>query len=275
MRAAQLRLFLVHHVELAPSQGPAVGRREGAPRRLRTAPRGHGLGLGARGVEDVERAGIPREEGLGDPADHPIRLGLRLAGLEALPELGQEGELPAALLQLVGVALQLRMGLRQLGRQVDPRGDVDHRGEDEVPARRGQRRQADLGGELRAIAAAGGQLEAAAHGTGARMRGIGGAVGHVALGQARRHEALDRLAAELVRRPAERLLDIRAGIHDATVSVDGNDGVRARVEDCLDAQPEGWGDSPIRDHSVSWPQPRRGATRATSALLPIQAGCVA
>jgi hypothetical protein len=59
-------------------------------------------------------------------------------------------------------------------------------------------------------------------------------VGNVALGQARRHEKLDRLTAELIRRPAERVLDPRVGVHDATATVDGDDGVRARVEDWLD-----------------------------------------
>jgi hypothetical protein len=60
----------------------------------------------------------------------------------------------------------------------------------------------------------------------------------MSLGQARRHEALDRLPTELLRRPAERILDPWAGVHDPTATVDGNDGVRARVEHLLGAKPE-------------------------------------
>ena len=75
-------------------------------------------------------------------------------------------------------------------------------------------------------------------GRGAGCRPIPGSMRGVSLGQARRHEALDRLATELLRRPAEHLLDPRAGVHDPTATVDGNDDVRARVEHRLGAEPE-------------------------------------
>jgi len=60
----------------------------------------------------------------------------------------------------------------------------------------------------------------------------------VALGQAGRHEALDWLSEEILRRPTERLLDPRAGIDDPTATIDGNDGVRARVEHLLGVELE-------------------------------------
>ncbi len=59
VRAAQFGLILAHRVELAPSQGPAVGGGKGAPRRLRTAPRGHGLRVCPRGARAYSAPASP------------------------------------------------------------------------------------------------------------------------------------------------------------------------------------------------------------------------
>ena len=154
------------------------------------------------------------------------------------PISGQEGHLSSALLQLVGVALELLMDLLELLPEVRAGRDVDDGGEHERTAPRSHRSEADLDGELGAIAAASGQLKPAAHRTGGRVTAVPGSLRDVSLGQARRDEALDRLPTELLRRPAERLLDPRAGVHDPTATVDGKDGIRARVEHLLGAEPE-------------------------------------
>jgi hypothetical protein len=72
------------------------------------------------------------------------------------------------------------------------------------------------------------------------MKAIPGDVRGVPLGQARWHDALDWLCQEFLRCPAEHLVDPRAGIHDATAGVDGNHGIRARVEHDLGAEAERW-----------------------------------
>jgi hypothetical protein len=72
------------------------------------------------------------------------------------------------------------------------------------------------------------------------MKPIPGAVRGVPLGQARWHDALDWLSQEFLGRPAERLADPRARIDDATASVHGHHGIRARVEHLLGAETERW-----------------------------------
>ena len=79
------------------------------------------------------------------------------------------------------------------------------------------------------------------------MKAIPGSVGGVSLGQAQRHEALDRLSEELLRRPAECVQDPGAGVHDPTANVDGNNHVGARVEHELGAEPE-WCGGPGSRH---------------------------
>jgi hypothetical protein len=189
----------MHHVQAAAPQGPAIGRREDAPRRGWTAPGCHGLDGTARGREGVHRAGISGEERLGHPGDHPIRLVERLARLEQLPHLGEERHLPSTLLQFVGVVPELLIGLLQLVLEVRPGRDVGDGGEHEWAAPRSHRRQADFGRELRAVAAASGELQPTGHRTGGRANAIPGPVRGVAVGEARGNEEFDRLSAELVR----------------------------------------------------------------------------
>ena len=192
------------------------------------------------------RAGVTREKRLRDPGDHRIRFVERLAQLEQLPHLDQEGHLSSTLLQFVGVALELRMGLLELPLEACAGRDVDDGGEHQRTARRLHRSQTDLHREVRAIAAASGQFQPAAHRTGGRVKAIPGSVRGVSLGHARWHETLDRLSKELLWRPAERVLGPRAGVHDPTATVDGNDGVGARVEHDLGAESEWCGGSGSR-----------------------------
>jgi hypothetical protein len=70
------------------------------------------------------------------------------------------------------------------------------------------------------------------------VNAIPGSVRGVPFGQARRHQALDRLSEELRRRPAERVQDPPGGVHDPTATVDGDNHVRARVEQKLGAEPK-------------------------------------
>jgi len=65
-----------------------------------------------------------------------------------------------------------------------------------------------------------------------------GSVRGVSLSQARRQEALDRLSEEVIGRPAELLLDLRARVHDPTAIVDGNDRIGAGIENWRGAEPE-------------------------------------
>jgi hypothetical protein len=77
----------------------------------------------------------------------------------------------------------------------------------------------------------------------------------VSLSQARRHEALDRLSEEGIRRPAELLLDLRACVHDPTAIVDGNDRIGAGVENWRGAEPKRCADPgsscPRRVHTLA------------------------
>jgi hypothetical protein len=102
------------------------------------------------------------------------------------------------LFQLVSVPLELLPGLFELVVEVRAGGDVDDRGDHERATRSLHRRQADLNRELRSIAPASGELRPAAHRTGGRLNAIPRPVGSVSVGEARRHEALDRFSTELV-----------------------------------------------------------------------------
>ena len=135
------------------------------------------------------------------------------------------GHLARALLQLLGMVLELRMRLLKLLLEVGAGGDVDDRGEDERTPPGAQRREADLHGELAAVAAARGQLQPAADGARSGVTAIGGARGDVALYSNARAQDPRSAAPELLGRPAEDLLDPRAGVDDATVSVDGEDRI--------------------------------------------------
>jgi hypothetical protein len=240
VRALELRVPIMDHVEPAAPQGPAIGRGEYAPGRGWSAPLSHGFGCPTRRHQRIHGAGVAREERLGDPGDHRVRLVERLARLEQLPHLREERHLSTAFLQLVGVVPELLGGLLKLFSEVRAGRDVHDGGDHERTTRSLHRSQADLDWEHGAIPAASGELQPAAHRARGRMEAIPGAVRGVPIGQACRHHALDWLSQEFLRRPAERLADPRAGIHDATASVDGNHGIRTRVEHELSAETEKW-----------------------------------
>jgi hypothetical protein len=93
--------------------------------------------------------------------------------------LREEGQLSSALLQLVSVTAQLRVGLLELLLEVGAGRDVDDRGDDERTAPRSHRRQADLDGELDAVAPASQQVQPTADRAWGRVNAIPGNVRRV------------------------------------------------------------------------------------------------
>ena len=122
------------------------------------------------------------------------------------------------------------LGLEQLRLQRLAGRDVDDRGEHLRAVGGRDRREADLHGELGAVPAPPGQVEADAHRPGDGMGYEAVAMGDVAVGDALGKEQLDGLADELVAGIPERGLDLGVGVGDVGGRVHSHDRVGRRLE---------------------------------------------
>ena len=113
---------------------------------------------------------------------------------------------------------------------LDPIGDIADGGRDEQPVRCLDRPEADVGGELRAVAAAGRELGAGSHGPGSGGGEVRLATPRMAVGGVVRDEDLDRLAQQFVAPVPEQRLDLGVDQHDGAGPVDADDGVGCELQ---------------------------------------------
>ena len=219
------------HVRPAAAEAHALVRREGPCEWCGVTPGPDGSQTAARALGRVQGDGIALEEVRHILRQYPVSLHQCVAAVEARPEPGNElhllslsFEIDAALAQLLTGPLELA-GERHTGR------DVDDRREDQGPIGGLDGSQTDLHRELPALTVPGGDAEPDAHRSALwRCEELAPQL-DMAFPERHWNESLYRDAHELGWRPAEDPFDRAIGEHDLASGIDGDDGVRARIED--------------------------------------------
>jgi len=109
---------------------------------------------------------------------------------------------------------------------------VAYYGHDQPPPGGLDGAQADLHGQLRAVAVNAVEFEPRAHGPCPRLAVVGAAVGRVPLPEAARHEYLDGFAEQLRAGVAEEALGLGVHKDQAPLAISDHDGVRRGVHEC-------------------------------------------